>query len=720
MNGNKDDDMSAVTQAIPFASSLRARTYSGGHPPAMTRATLDAMQDAVITVDMQGNIDYANPAALGLLQMGNDELLGKPFSLMVRIENDHEPITADEFTRRCHAGHSIYDPESQLLLHRADGSEVPIEDFAAPIRLPDGRVMGGVMVFKDVSERRRVQDVLDLSGKMFRELLDFAPDAILIADLSGNIMLANARAEQMFGYEHGGIAGLEMQALIPQCLSCGNFAMSGEARAFPCQQDAIALEATCCSRDGEEFPGEVSLGLLDTAQGELLMAVVRDVSQRKHYEQQLYYQATHDLLTGLPNRAYLLDQLQQAMAQASRDGASVALLFVDLDNFKDVNDTLGHAVGDLLLLEMAARLRAGIPDSGLLARVSGDEFAIVLQGVASRAEVEQVASMALRAIVQPCDINGFRIHVSGSLGISIYPDDGDEALGLLRNADMAMYRAKEQGRNNYSMYSHEMHQGQQERMELSNALRSALEKREFELHYQPKLDLHSGQVHSLEALIRWRHPQKGMISPAFFIPLAEDCGLIVEIGAWVIDEACRQIAEWQDMGMRQVRIAVNLSAGQCSKDDIFTRIMNSLKAYDVDPHLLEVEITESMVLHDPVQALHTFNALRDQGVSIAIDDFGTGYSSFSYLKKFPSHCLKIDKSFVDDIAVDASNIEIIRAIIAVAHNMGMRVVAEGVETLEQLELLNKNGCNEIQGYYISPPLAAEDIYDFMKKFSSPV
>lgn len=706
--------------AIPSDMLSGIMSRNGNFSQALTEATLDAMKDAVITVDMLGNINYVNSAAQTLLHMDAMDLIGQPFTMVVQISNDTTPMAVDEFMRRCHADQPIYDHERQLLLLRADGSAVPIEDYAAPIRMTNGRAVGAVTVLKDVSERKRAQDVLDSSSRMFYELFNFAPDAILIADTHGIVMLANTRAGQMFGCDQGELVGRKMQELVPFCQPCANFAESEQTVAFPDKGDGVAIEGTCRGQDGATFPCEVSVGLLDTAQGELLMAVVRDVHQRKHYEQQLYYQATHDLLTGLPNRAYLLDQLQQAMLQAGRDGKSVALLFVDLDNFKDVNDTLGHAIGDLLLLEVAARLRAEMPETGLLARVSGDEFAVVLQDVAGRAVVEQMAAGVLRAIVQPCDIEGYRIHVSGSLGISIYPDDGSEALALLRNADMAMYRAKEQGRNNYSMYSHEMHQGQQERMELSNALRSALEKKEFELHYQPKLDLHSGQVHSLEALIRWRHPQKGMISPAFFIPLAEDCGLIVEIGAWVIDEACRQIAEWQGMGMRQVRIAVNLSAGQCRKDDIFTRIMNSLKAHDVDPHQLEVEITESMVLHDPVQALHTFNALRDQGISIAIDDFGTGYSSFSYLKKFPSHCLKIDKSFVDDIAVDASNIEIIRAIIAVAHNMGMRVVAEGVETLEQLELLNKNGCNEIQGYYISPPLSAEDIYDFMKRFSSPV
>ncbi len=687
-----------------------------GLSAAAIGATLDAMQDAVITIDMKGNIDYVNPAALDLLQMRRDDLLGKPFSMVVQVINDSTPMTVDEFTRR--AGQPIYDPERQLLLRRADGSNVPIEDYASPIKLRDGSAVGGLIVFKDVSERRRAQDVLDLSGKMFRELLDFAPDAILVTDLHGKVMLANTLAEQLFGYETGTMIALDMQKLIPPCLSCGSYAASCscEAPSFPMQGEAIAIEATCRMRDGTEFPGELSMGLLNTAQGELLMTVVRDVHQRKHYELQLFYQATHDLLTGLPNRAYLLDRLQHAMAQAGQDGKSVALLFIDLDNFKDINDTMGHAIGDLLLLEVAARLRSLLPETDVLARVSGDEFAILLHAVTHRTGVDNMANQILQTIVKPCSIDGFRIHVSGSLGISLYPDDGDDALTLLRNADMAMYRAKEQGRNNYAFYSHDMHQCQQERMELSNALRSALENQEFELHYQPKMDLHSGQIHSMEALIRWRHPQKGMISPVFFIPLAEDCGLIVEIGAWVIDEACRQIAEWQDAGMRSVRVAVNLSAGQCRKDDIFTRVMTALKDHDVDPHRLEVEITESMVLHDPVQALQTFKALRDQGVSIAIDDFGTGYSSFSYLKRFPSHCLKIDKSFVDDIAVDTGNIEIIRAIIAVAHNMGMRVVAEGVETLEQLELLRENGCNEIQGYYISPPLKADDVMEFIERF----
>jgi diguanylate cyclase len=698
-----------MNQPVPLFP-FRMPTGSEHHTPQiLVQAVLEAMRDAVVIVDMEGNIVYVNHAALSMLQTSTEELLGQPFSQVIGIRNDQQPLDAQAVVHRWEIGQPIYDSARHLLLERADGDSVPIEDYAAPIRLHDESMMGAVIVFKDVSDRRHAQHVLDLSGRMFHELFNFAPDAMLIADSGGNIVLANAQARYLFGYRES-IEGLSLHALIPECLAYTRFIPDEPMNTI----DAVGIEMTCRTAQDESFPGEVSLGHLNTPQRRLLMAVIRDVRQRKEYEARLYYQASHDLLTGLANRTHVLEHLQTILLQARHEVPSAALFFIDLDNFTDINDTLGHEIGDQLLCEMGRRLAGQLHECDVLARVGGDEFAVVRHGVGNRAELEEMGVRLLRTIMLPWDKDGRRLQVSGSIGICLYPVDGEEPLALLRNADIAMYRAKERGGNAYAFYQHEMYVSQRDRMELSSAMHLALERGEFVLEYQPKLDLRSGHVSGMEALVRWRHPTRGLLAPDSFIPVAEDCGMIIDIGAWVIEETCRQIAEWQTLGMWPVRVAINISAAQFRNDDLYSRITHALETHDVAPSLLEIEITESMMLHDPVEALDIFRALREYGVDIAIDDFGTGYSSFAYLRRFPARCLKIDKSFTDDLRHNASNIEVIRAIVAVAHHLELRVTAEGVETLEQLQLLGASGCHEIQGYYFSRPLSPDAIFAFVQ------
>lgn len=480
------------------------------------------------------------------------------------------------------------------------------------------------------------------------------------------------------------------------------------------EPDHILLEWVAPS--GEAVSHEMYVVAEYDSEGRIIgtLAIGRDITQRKAVEQQLMYQATHDVLTGLPNRVLLKDRLGHALQQAQREGGQVAVIFVDLDNFKTINDTLGHELGDVLLKTVAARMGAVLRASDTVARLGGDEFVILLQEGVSVSVLDTVARKVFNHVGSPCEIGGHVIYTNTSMGIAMYPQDGEDIETLMRNADTAMYAAKSQGRNNYQFFSAEMNSRVCEWMEMSTLLREALEQHQFSLHYQPKVDLRNGSICGMEALIRWQHPIRGWIPPSVFIPVAEECGMIQSIGEWVLEEACRQMRAWLDAGVYPPRMAVNLSAAQCRGDEIQHAIQAVLHKHALDGQRLEVEITESIVMHDTETATRTFWNLRDIGVHVTMDDFGTGYSSLSYLKKFPVKSLKIDKSFVDDIEHDANDQEIICAIIAMAHSLGLVVIAEGVETKTQLNFLRRAGCDQIQGYFFSKPVPAADLAIMLK------
>lgn len=822
----------------PYAS-LRLSETRARQDKITTQVTLDAIGDAVIKLDAQGDIVYLNPAARNMLGLAEQEAIGDPFSSVVHIVNEkHEavPFPIPSFILPAAAR----DTASRLLLVRNDGIEIPIEDTAATIFDEEGSITGAVITLRDMTERQRAQRALRQSGHMFHDLLEFAPDAIVISDEHGHIKGVNGQAENLFGYDRVDMIGQSIEILIPRHLrgEHDRYRKSYHGQPHPRSMGA-GLDIYCMRKDGTEFPGDISLGPLETEEGALVMAVVRDVTERrrqeaelreaaryarslieanldplmvvsvdgkitdaneaaematgfsrkelvgsdfctyfierecaleackytflggvvrdqpltllhvsgqqvdvlynasvyrdeagqvqgvlaavrditerKYFEQQLEHQATHDALTGLPNRALFQDRLLQAMAQYRRNGGSVAVMFVDLDNFKNINDSLGHATGDALLKDVAGRVSGELRESDTVARLGGDEFAILLQDGQGIQDLDNVARKILEVIARPCNIDEQLVFANASMGIAIYPLDGEDAATLMRNADTAMYYAKRQGRNGYRYYSHEMNHALRERMTLAADLRLALERGEFELHYQPKADLRTGNICGLEALLRWRHPQGSMISPAHFIPVAEEYGLIAEVGAWVIDAACCQMRRWLDDGLDPVRIAVNLSAGQFLFDDVVVRMREALTTHGIPGERLEVEITESMVMSDIEQAVRTFQDIKALGVNVAIDDFGTGYSSLSYLKRLPIDSIKIDKSFVDDIEFDSNSIVIIRAIDAMAHCMELRVVAEGVENEIQLSFLRTCGCDEMQGYYFSKPLPAGDVGALLRR-----
>ena len=438
------------------------------------------------------------------------------------------------------------------------------------------------------------------------------------------------------------------------------------------------------------------------------LGITRDITERKHAEDRLSYLAHHDVLTGLPNRTLFNDRLSQAMIEAYRHERLVGVLLLDLDRFKNINDTLGHEAGDRLLQGVSRRLRECVRQGDTVARLSGDEFAIVLADMRHTDDGARVARKIVAAFADPFHIGEREFHITPSVGVTLYPTDGESIDGLLRNADAAMYRAKDAGRNNYQFYTAEMTHQAFERLALESALRRALERDELRLQYQPIFDCHSGTVVSVEALIRWQHPERGLLPPAEFIAVAEDTGLIVPLGEWVLHNACAQLAGWQALGFSALRVAINVSVGQFRNRGLVRAVSKAIESACMQPQSVEIEITESILAEgDEMAAL--LHQMSDMGVQFSIDDFGIGYSSLSYLKRFPIDRLKIDQSFVRDIPGDAEDTAIATAIIAMAHNLGIKVVAEGVETAAQLQFLRAQGCDFVQGYYFSRPLDAEKV-----------
>ena len=441
----------------------------------------------------------------------------------------------------------------------------------------------------------------------------------------------------------------------------------------------------------------------------LFITTARDISDRKYAEQRIRHTASHDALTGLPNRTLLRDRIQQALAHNQRRKQQAAVLFIDLDKFKIINDTLGHDVGDSLLKETSARLLAEVRNEDTVARHGGDEFIILLSTISHPGNAGFIAQNLLDSLMRPFFINGKELHISASIGITICPDDGNDMEFLLKNSDIAMYHAKETGRNNYQYFSAKMNEQAAEKQALSSDLRHAVRRNELFLVYQPVVDMISGEMTGMEVLLRWQHPEHGTILPGKFIPLAEEIGVILKMGDWVLKTACRQMGDWQMQGYEVPRLAINLSASQFRQKLLADNIVKILHHANVSPHCIGIEITESILVHDIDEVAETLLKLSNMGLEISIDDFGTGYSSLSYLKRFPINKLKIDKSFVDDIATHPDDAAIVKAIIAIAKSLALTVVSEGVETAAQFEFLRQHGCEQYQGFLYSKPLLPEEM-----------
>jgi diguanylate cyclase (GGDEF)-like protein/PAS domain S-box-containing protein len=572
--------------------------------------------------------------------------------------------------------------------------------------------MAGGLLLRTLAQNRRAQRRIELLAKVF----EHSGEAIMLTDSDDRIIEVNPAFVRQTGYAPGEIIGLDAGLLQTSRTPAATL---GAIRASVRDSGQWRGEIWDRHKSGREYPKWLSISVLRDAAGQITHHICSsiDVTDVKLAEARMQHLAHHDTLTQLPNRVYLLARLEQAMADAHRQGSELAMLFIDMDHFKNINDTLGHQVGDGLLVEVGQRLRALVRGSDIVARLGGDEFVLVLTGVDSRgaAAAASVAHKLLTALGQPYLVRGHELHSTPSIGISVYPADGDDADTLMKNADTAMYHAKSAGRNDFQFFTPAMNAARGERLALEVGLRSAIERQQLSLHYQPQLDLASGRVVGLEALLRWQHPELGWIPPLKFIPIAEDTGLIERIGSWVLEQALAQAACWRAAGHDSLRVAVNLSAHQLRGEGFAIHVAQALQRHQLPGQALELEITESVAMRDPARTVALLHQLRAHGVALAIDDFGTGYSSLAYLKQLPLSCLKLDRSFVMDIEHDSNDAAICTATIQMAHSLGLAVVAEGVETAEQLAFLHRLGCDTIQGYYISEPLPAADCQAFLQR-----
>ncbi len=562
------------------------------------------------------------------------------------------------------------------------------------------------------------QAELQKSAERYGALLESAPDAILVADRHGRILMINQCLERLFGYSREELLGKNLDMLLPEAYRERHHHDRVKFFQVPEQRGMLAkprLEGL--RKDGSLIPLDITTSILeDVAEGQQAVAFIRDVSPWRKLEDDLRHLATHDTLTGLPNRSLFRDRLDQELVVARRENQMLAVMLLDLDHFKVVNDSLGHDFGDLLLQEVAQRLASCLRAGDTVARLGGDEFAIILPAVTQVHDVTTIAEKLFSPFDAPLLLNNREVQVGFSLGVSLFPADGKTVDELLADADAAMYHAKAEGRRCIRFFTAELNDRAQENLLLHTRLRQALERDELELYYQPQVDLVTGKVRGVEALLRWHDAELGNVSPVRFIPVAEASGLIIPLGDWVIAKACRQLKEWLDAGL-EVRMAVNLSARQFRQRDLVERVSALLKETGIPPHLLELEVTESALMDEPDTVAAMLNELSELGVQLAIDDFGTGYSSLSYLKMFPLNKLKIDRTFVRDVPTDASDMVIVRAIIGLATNLGLELIAEGVETQGQLDYLRDSGCHEYQGYFFSKPVPAAECAAYLQRSS---
>ncbi|MDP1652996.1 MAG: EAL domain-containing protein [Rhodocyclaceae bacterium] len=557
---------------------------------------------------------------------------------------------------------------------------------------------------------------LDQERRQLQTITDTLPSGLYAINAHGVIMRINPAFTRLLGFQAEDVVGRTAHETIHDCPP--GMPLDQCPLHLAAQKDAGYIrEENFRRKDGTLLAVELSaLRIWEDGRFAGAVAIFRDITQRRANAERIHQLAWFDKLTGLPNRALLMDRLGQATATALRDGKMLGTLFLDLDQFKTINDSLGHAIGDRMLQQVAERLSDCVRASDTVGRLGGDEFVIVMPNIRAPADAALLAEKILAAVARPYLIDGRELHITPSIGIAVCPDDGCDAEALIQHADAAMYLAKEQGRNNYQYFTTALNARAVERLSLENALRGALERCELTLHYQPQVDLASGAIVGVEALLRWHHPALGQVPPDRFIPVAEDSGLINPIGAWVLKEACRQAQAWQAAGLPRIIMAVNVSGVQFRQTDLAETIAKTLAESGLPAADLEIEMTESVLMHGADAAVEVLRQIKALGVQVAIDDFGTGYSSLGYLKRFPIDKLKIDRSFVRDITTDPDDAAIASAIIAMAHRLRLKVIAEGVETLAQLHFLCQEGCDEAQGYHYSKPLPADDVERLLREW----
>jgi len=574
---------------------------------------------------------------------------------------------------------------------------------------------------RNTLDRKSIEESLFQEKERAQVTLDCIGDAVICTDLIGNISFLNPVAERMTGWSSSEALGQPLADAFRIMDATTRITTPNPMAKAVTQDRSGSLPSNCIlvRHDGNELFIEDSVAPIHNRDGLVAGSVLvfRDVTAARALAAQITKLAERDSLTGLPNRLLLNDRIGQAIARCPRDGGQIAVLFMDLDDFKHINDSLGHSVGDRLLQSVANRLTECVRAPDTVSRQGGDEFTAVLRVMGHPEDAGIAANRILEAIAEIHSIDGHDLHITASIGVSIYPDDGLDAETLIKNADTAMYQAKEGGRHSYRFFEPEMNVRAVDRQSIEEDLRYALKRNEFTLHYQPKIDLKTGAITGAEALLRWTHPTRGPIPPLQFIPIAEDSGMILPIGAWVLREACTQARAWTDAGLPFASMAVNVSAAQFRNKNFLSELSGILRETGVNPRILELEVTESILMRHPEVTAPILKALRAEGVRLSVDDFGTGYSSLSYLQLFPIDALKIDQSFIRGIAGNPGETAIVCAIIAMGQNLHMRVIAEGVETLEDLVFLKVHDCDEAQGYYFSHPIPAKNFAALLEQGS---
>ena len=580
-----------------------------------------------------------------------------------------------------------------------------------------------------------MQGQLRESERLHRYLVNTSPDIIYILDKDGHFTFINERIESLLGYESSELIGKHYSILVHQKdLEVARYVFN-ERRVGDRASRNVELRLKRKDDDSQRYfetrtlPIELSsMGIYqheDSPKKKTYLGtygVARDITERKIAEDTINFQAYHDLLTNLPNRALLRDRLSLAITQAKREDEMLAVMFLDLDRFKNINDSLGHVVGDELLQQVSTRLKGCIREGDTLARFGGDEFTLLLPKIAKGNEdVSKIAEKINEVLKNPFVVDNNELYVSASIGIAIYPRDGTDMDSLIKHADIAMYNVKDTGKNNYRFYSTDMTTPYFQNLSLETGIHKALENDEFHLMYQPQINIKTGEIVGVEALLRWDHPELGSITPAEFIPFAEETGMIVEIGHWVLRNACAQLKHWRDLGLPEIRMSINMSARQLAEKTIVKHISGLLRDYAIPGHCLEIEITENTIMSDMDSVIHKLKALSKKGVYIAIDDFGTGYSSLSYLHKLPIQTLKIDRAFIKEANMKHTGNSIINTIVAMARGLKLNVIAEGVETQQQLDYLVEIGCSEAQGFLFGKPLTADIITQLLvqEPYASP-
>jgi diguanylate cyclase (GGDEF)-like protein/PAS domain S-box-containing protein len=673
-----------------------ARTLPGACQMAAETQILDQIHESVITMDVAGFITGWNKSAEQLFGYSAPEAIGRHI-LFLYADPDAEE--SDDFHNAFLENGSR---EIEVRRRRKSG-----EIFWASLQLSlmrdeEGEPCGLIGYLTDITPRVEAEKKLRLQSRIF----EHSAESIIITDPGRRILQVNPAFNRITGY-----AEEEALGRTPEFLRSDRHSQAfyDEMWSHVEREGSWHGEVWTRRKSGEDFPSWASISLVRNREGQVCnyFSIFTDITERKQAEERIRHLAYYDALTGLPNRTLLFKLIDQALSEARRNRLHGAILFIDLNRFKPINDSLGHNVGDHLLQQIAERLRAAVRSEDVVARLGGDEFVVALFDIARREHAAIVARKILEALDPPIQVGQHELSVGAAIGISVYPRDGDDTESLLRMADIAMYRAKKDSADSYIYFDHEMNQRAVERLRIESGLRRAIENGELELHYQPKVNIATGRIVGAEALVRWHQPERGMVSPSEFIPVAEESGLVTHLSAWVLESVLSQARAWHEESLPPIKIAVNLSARDFAPG-LAERVKELLARHGMPAQWLELEITEGTLTHSNEKVIAMMDALVAQGVTLALDDFGTGYSSLAYLKRFPIKTLKIDKSFVTGIPHDGSDCAIAGAIVDMAQRLGHRVIAEGVETADQLDFLKGLGCQEIQGHHFSPAVPANE------------